>query len=141
LSYRIEQEDLETQQQLEKEISQLHEKFTESTEAVKNQQQAFSILQEKLENLQKQLNELEDKRLQYKEMLKTLRQDELKARETLLSLRKRLVEAKRLVQKSNLPGVPHHHLTTLESAEEKIVDVEDRLNEKPLEIAVVNQVL
>jgi septation ring formation regulator len=141
LSYRIEQEDLAVQEELETEIDQLKKRFSETEEAVSEQKQAFSMLSDKLKSLKERLVALEEKRTQYKEVLKTLREDELKAKETLVSLRKRLVDAKRMVQKSNLPGIPYHHLKNLESAEEKIAEVDEKLNEKPLEMVVVNQIL
>lgn len=141
LSYRIEQEDLAVQEELETEIGQLKKRFSETEEAIREQKQAFSMLSDKLETLKERLETLGEKRTQYKEVLKTLREDELKAKETLVSLRKRLVDAKRMVQKSNLPGIPYHHLKNLESAEEKIAEVDEKLNEKPLEMAVVNQIL
>lgn len=141
LSYRIEQEDLVVQDQLEKEMGQLKKKFVETEEAVNDQKQAFSMLQDKLRGMKERLNLLEVKREQYEEMLSALRKDELKAKDTLQVLRKRLVEAKRMVQKSNLPGVPHTHLTSLASAQENIEEVEEKLSEKPLEMAVVNRIL
>ncbi|HEX7064801.1 MAG TPA: septation ring formation regulator EzrA [Bacillales bacterium] len=141
LSYRIEQEDLEVQEELEKDIEQLKKKFKETEEAVREQKQSFSMLQEKLEGMKERLAVLEKKRSEHEEMLRTLRKDELKAKETLGSLRKQLVEAKRLVQKSNLPGIPEHHLADLELAAEKLDEVADKLNEKPLEMAIVNRIL
>lgn len=141
LSYRIEQEDLEIQEQLEKELGQLKKRFADTEEAINDQKQAFTMLQDKLKTMKERLDLLEAKREQYQEMLSALRKDELKAKETLDMLRKRLVEAKRMVQKSNLPGVPHTHLTGLASAEEKIEEVEEKLAEKPLEMSVVNRIL
>lgn len=140
-SYHLEDEDVRVQQQLESEIQQLRKKFTDSEEAIRDQKQAFSVMQGQLEGLKVRLAELEDQREQYQEMLQALRKDEMKAKETLDSLRKRLIEAKRMVQKSNLPGLPHYHWANLEAAEEKITEVEKKLNQKPLEIPVIQQLL
>jgi septation ring formation regulator len=52
-----------------------------------------------------------------------------------------LLDTKRLIQKSNLPGLPSYHLTNLEVADEKIAEVDDKLNHKPLEMAIVNRTL
>lgn len=141
LSYRIEQEDLDMQEQLEKETVRLKKKFRETEAAIREQKQAFSTLQDQLDRLKAELKTLEEKRESYKSMLRTLRQDELEAKETLVTLRKRIMEAKRKVQKSNIPGIPHEHLTYLEAAEEKIAAVDEKLNEKPLEMTIVNQIL
>ncbi|HEX6922626.1 MAG TPA: septation ring formation regulator EzrA [Bacillales bacterium] len=141
LSYRIEQEDLEVQEELEKEVGMLKKKFAEAEEAVHEQKQSFSMLQDKLEGMKERLAVLEEKRSQHQEMLATLRKDELKAKSTLNSLRKQLVDAKRLVQKSNLPGIPDYHLANLEAAGEKVEEVDEKLNEKPLEMAIVNRLL
>ena len=141
LSYRIEKEDLDVQEQLEKEVGQLKKRFSETEQAISDQKQAFSMLQDKIKGMKERLQMLELKREQYEEMLSALRRDELKAKDTLQELRKRLIEAKRMVQKSNLPGVPHTHLTSLASAQEKIEEVEEKLSEKPLEMAVVNRIL
>lgn len=141
LSYRIEKEDLAIQEELEKEMNQLRNKFAEAEEAVREQKQAFSMLQEKLKSMKDRLRSLEARRSHHQETLAALRKDELKAKEALHSLRRQLIDAKRIVQKSNLPGIPHTHLTSLASAEEKIEEVEDKLRKKPLEMAVVNRLL
>lgn len=140
-SYHLEDENLQAQQQLEKDIVQLRNKFNESEEAIRQQKQAFSLLQDQLESLKARLAELEDQRVRHQDMLQTLRKDEMEARETLASLRKRLIEVKRMVQKSNLPGVPHDHWSNLEEAEEKITEVENKLEQKPLEIPVIQRFL
>jgi septation ring formation regulator len=141
LSYRIDEEDLETQQRLEKDLQQLRKKFSEAEVAIKGQKQAYSMLQDRLAGLKERLDELEEAEKQYKEMLQTLRKDEWKAKETTLTLRKRLVEAKRLIQKNNLPGLPENHLTGLQTAQEMIFEVEEKLEEKPLEMSTVNRIL
>lgn len=140
-SYHIEEEDLQTQQQLEKDLQQLRKKFTDSGEAIREQKLAFSLLQDQLESLKARLAELEEQQAQHKEMLQTLRKDEIKAKETLESLRQRLIEAKRMAQKSNLPGLPHHHWASLEATEEKISEIEEKLHQKPLEMPVIQQLL
>ncbi|HET7577891.1 MAG TPA: septation ring formation regulator EzrA [Bacillales bacterium] len=141
MSYRIEQEDLRVQDELEKEISQLKKKFKEAEEAVRDQKEAFSKLQDRMKGMKGRLRELEKKRSHYRELLAALRKDELKAKENLNVLRKQLIEAKRMVQKSNLPGIPEYHWMTLESAEDKVIEVEKKLREKPLEMSVVNGIL
>ncbi|HET7626850.1 MAG TPA: septation ring formation regulator EzrA [Bacillales bacterium] len=141
LSYRIEQEDLQIQDELESETKQLRKRFAETEDALKEQKLAFSIVQEKLETMKERLDQLEEKRKLYREMLDALREDELKAKKKLLEMKRSLLEAKRLVQKSNLPGLPSYQLTHFELAEEKMAEVDEKLNKKPLEMNVVNRVL
>src|SRR5690606_29653096 len=78
---------------------------------------------------------------EYAAMLQNLRKDELEAKETIQLLLKQLFNAKRSIQRYNLPGVPENFFLSVEDAEEKISDVEDKLQESPLDIPAINYAL
>ena len=55
-------------------------------------------------------------------------------------LKKSIAETIRLVSKSNIPGVPEEYIYLMEDAQESIQQVIAKLNEKPLDIPVVQAI-
>lgn len=140
-SYHIESHDLQACEEIEKTYEKLRKKFADTEQAFARQKEAYSLLEERLNALKERLATLQKESEQYREMLSVLREDEMKAKKSIRQLRKRLVSAKRMTRKSNLPGLPLTYTNGLDAAEEKIAEVEDRLRQTPLEMAVINRLL
>lgn len=140
-SYQLQQEDIQTQQKIEKSMLALNDRYEKLSGHLLDQTIAFSILKEELEDICEQINSLQEIHQQYTESLMALRKDEMAAREQLNSLRKMLFEVKRSIEKSNIPGLPKSVYQELSLANDQLKAVTGKLEEKPLNIVEVNTVL
>ncbi|QFT90198.1 Septation ring formation regulator EzrA [Bacillus sp. THAF10] len=140
-SYQLQEEDLKTQRKIEDSIFTLNDRYEKLSGQLEEQTVAFSILKEELEDICEQINSLQEIHQQYTEILTTLRKDEMTAREQLVSLKKLLLEAKRSIEKSNIPGLPKKVYQDLSLSHDLIRAVTDKLEEKPLNITDVNVLL
>jgi septation ring formation regulator len=66
--------------------------------------------------------------------LSQLREEELKAQEISSRLKQTIVKIKVTLRKSNLPGIPEHLQTGLTMAEESLADLNEKLEQLPLEM-------
>ena len=139
--YRIDDKDLMSQVNLEKRVEQLIARFATVEETIEQKNQSYTTIQKMLEEIDGKLKELQTLSSDYAEMLANLRKDEIEAKETIAVLMKQLFQTKRLIQRYNLPGVPDEFFISLEDAEEKVKEVEDKLNEAPLDIPAINYAL
>ena len=140
-TYLIEQNEAEMQKKIEKLFHKLESRFMIIQDSIDEKRESFSVIREMMEEMQKQMEELQRSQKVYEEMLHNLRKDEIDTKQSLKELRKKLLEARRMVQKSNLPGLPEHYLITIGKAEEYIIEVSKKLDEKPLEMSDVSFVL
>lgn len=140
-TYLIEQNEAEMQKKIEKLFHKLQSRFLIIEDSIDEKRESYSVIREMMEEMQKQMEELQRSQKVYEEMLHNLRKDELETKQSLRGLRKKLLEARRMVQKSNLPGLPEHYLITIGKAEEYIIEVSKKLDEKPLEMSDVSYVL
>ena len=140
-SYRIEPGDLRTQQDIDEAFEKLRKEFDEVSAVLSENKQAFSIIYEKVEDMRHHIERLRDNADEFKEFLTNLRKDELIAKETLQKLKERLFKARRKVQKSNLPGIPASYITLVDDAEEVLSEISIKLDVKPLEMHVIQQLL
>ncbi|MFP3472092.1 septation ring formation regulator EzrA, partial [Micrococcus sp. SIMBA_144] len=74
-----------------------------------------------------------------KENLHMLRRDELKALDTIKDLKRKLIESRRMMKLSNLPGIPESYLDGYELAEDIIIELSERLSDVPLDIYQINE--
>jgi septation ring formation regulator len=138
LNYRIEEKNLKAQYELEKGLNKVMSKFEVVKDAYRKQKQAYSTIAEMIKEIEDQIESLQSFYKDYQKMLHTLRKDELHAKETIHLLKKKLFEAKKLVKQNNLPGLPEYYLNGIEAAEERIMEVHEKLNESPLDIVSIN---
>lgn len=140
-SYRLQEEDIQTQRKIEHSMLALVDRYEKLSSHLENQTIAFSILKEELEDICEQINSLQEIHQQYTEILQALRKDEMAARDQLATLRKMLLEVKREIEKSNMPGLPETVYQELTAASEQLKAVKEKLEEKPLNIIEVNAIL
>lgn len=140
-SYRIDEDDLRTQGEIDKTFEKLEKEFNEVDKVLEEKQQAFSIIHEKIEDMRTHIDVLRDSADQFKELLTNLRKDELLAKDSLQELRSKLFEARRKIRKGNLPGIPISYMTIVEDGEEILTEVSQKLDMKPLEMHAIHQLL
>ncbi|MCA0986372.1 septation ring formation regulator EzrA [Guptibacillus algicola] len=141
LSYRLEEQELKAIKELELKLSDLYVRFQSVQEAVDQNKQAYSLLAESAIKLKEDLTIVDEELKVQKENLHMLRKDELRALDTIKELKRKLIESKRLMKLSNIPGIPESYLEGYERAEDIIVELNERLSDVPLDIYQINQVL
>lgn len=140
-SYQLTEQDLEMLTHTEKELASVYKRYEILIEKLKLNKTAQSDLSEELSILKDQLDIIREGQQIFAERLQTLRKDELEAREKVNELTKKVGEMVRLVSRSNVPGLPEDYKYLLEDTNESIQNVRWQLEEKPLNIAALNQYL
>ncbi|MFV8827592.1 septation ring formation regulator EzrA [Alkalihalobacterium sp. APHAB7] len=136
-SYRVAEEDLKNHQKINKQLKELTTQLSVIEDATINNTQSFTTLQKMVEDFNSEYEKLEEALETSRGALDTLRKDELKAKETLKELKYKLLEGKRIVQKSNIPGLPSYINSEMEDGEEKLLAAIQKLEEIPLDMAGV----
>lgn len=139
--YELNEEDTLTQKQVEKQVSIITKRFELLQIRVAEQDLAFSVIREELNLLKKQMEDVKESHALYVDSLKALRKDELQARDQLIDMKRLMLEVKRLVQISNLPGMPATSLMQIQSAQENMQNVYLELEKKPLKMGKVSILL
>lgn len=141
LSYQLSDQDIEIQKNIETQINQLLKRFTNVKSSVEEQDVAYSIIKNELEDIKHQIEAIKDSHQEFSGVLQTLRKDELYVKAQLNEMRKMLLESKRLVQKSNLPGLPESYLVDITECNQQVIKIAEKLEEKPLHIPVLTVML
>ncbi|MBG9783891.1 septation ring formation regulator EzrA [Shouchella lehensis] len=136
-SYMIAEEEIQLQQTLQKNLRNVQSQLTLIMDVFENRKQSFSSIFEMTEEWRKQMEELSSGIEESIDRLKRLRKDEIQAQETVSQLRELVLESKRLLYKSNLPGVPVTYLEALDEAEGNINRAIEGLESFPLEMTEV----
>ncbi|MEH7080335.1 septation ring formation regulator EzrA, partial [Bacillus velezensis] len=136
--YELNEEDTQAQKLVEKQVSIITKRFELLQIRVAEQDLAFSVIREELDLLKKQMLDVKESHAMYVEMLKALRKDELQARDQLIDMKRLMLEVKRLVQISNLPGMPVSSLEQIQKAQESMQTVYLELEKKPLKMGKVS---
>ncbi|MEE6449505.1 septation ring formation regulator EzrA [Gottfriedia acidiceleris] len=139
--YELSDEDTQAQKMVEKQVSIITKRFELLQIRVAEQDLAFSVIREELDLLKKQMEDVKESHLMYVEMLKALRKDELQARDQLIEMKRLMLEVKRLVQISNLPGMPISSMKQIQDAQESMQIVYLELEKKPLKMTHVSFLL
>jgi septation ring formation regulator len=139
--YELSDEDTQTQKMVEKQVSIITKRFELLQIRVAEQDLAFSVIRDELDLLKKQMEDVKESHLMYVEMLKALRKDELQARDQLIEMKRLMLEVKRLVQISNLPGMPVSSMKQIQDAQESMQIVYLELEKKPLKMTHVSFLL
>jgi septation ring formation regulator len=140
-SYRLTDEEIQTHKAIVKQIKHLLKQFVAIQTKLSEDHIAYSLIKEELEDVHAQIELVKEQHIKYCESLQTLRKDELYAREQLSEMRKALIESKRILAKSNVPGLPQGYKELLVDAKESLEAVILKLEEKPLNMKAVNQEL
>ncbi|HEY4553055.1 MAG TPA: septation ring formation regulator EzrA [Bacillaceae bacterium] len=140
-SYQLMDNELGIPKNFDKTLSQLTKRYDLLKAKISEEQSAYSLLSEELKTIESQLSDLQEEQSSFSERLQNLRKDELDARDKVAGLQRKVNEIIRMVRKSRLPGLPGDCESLLEQAEERIGDVYQSLEEKPLNMKSVQKFL
>lgn len=140
-SYELSDKDVEMQKYIEKQVNVLLKRYDALHLRIAHQDIAFSVIREEIEDIHEQVETVKRAHEHYKEMLQTLRKEEFHAREALQNMRGTMMETKRLLQRSNLPGLPEHFLGDVQQAQLSVQRVYEQLELKPLNMKAVNRAM
>ncbi|MGG0719801.1 septation ring formation regulator EzrA [Robertmurraya massiliosenegalensis] len=140
-SYHLPENKLEEEGKLEKLVHQLQKRYELLEHKITKDETAFSFLKEELTKIKEELEAVSLEYVTFKENLQMLRKDELSAREKVQELTRKMTESIKLVSKNNIPGLPEDYVVLFDDAKESIADVKKKLEEKPLDIPSVLNVL
>ncbi|WP_113928414.1 septation ring formation regulator EzrA [Bacillus sp. P14.5] len=139
--YHLKDEDLQIPVGLDKKINTLFKRFQQLREKVEENDSAYSYLSEELQDINQQLELIKSEQAAFSEQLQALRKEEIEAKEKVAMLKKKIGEASRMISKSNIPGLPTDYNALLEEAHKNIIEVVRALEEKPLNMPVVQKYL
>jgi len=139
--YHLQDADLGITGNLVKRLEQLFNRFELLEFKMNENHTSYSHLCDELSAVKAVIETIATEQAAFGEKLQALRKDELVARDHLTQLKKKIAETIRLVSKSNIPGVPQEYKYLMEDAQESIQQVIIKLDEKPLDIPVVQQYL
>lgn len=140
-SYHLNEQHIEKYRQIEKQIQHLFTRFSIINLKITEKKSAYTLIKEELEDVMEQIQTVRNHHNSFRDFLLTLRSDELKARETINEMRKILLNTKRLIDKSNIPGVPESYSIMIQDAKQNLESIKIKLEEKPLEMDAVNSML
>ncbi len=136
-TYHVNEKEVDSQRKLEKQIAQIAKRYELLILKIEENSTASTLIHEEMKKLDEQLHELDEEQKTFSAKIQALRKDEIDARESLADLRKKMIETSRLLTKSNLPGIPEEYKAIVYEAKESMDDVNQKLEEKPLDMAAV----
>ncbi|MCM3715012.1 septation ring formation regulator EzrA [Alkalihalobacillus oceani] len=136
-SYHISKEKLAARKKMEEAVLDLTRQLDVLQEITANESQTFTSIREMVEEWKLEITKLTQSIAEDKQALFALREDEWRAKETLHSLQETLLDTKRTIKKSNIPGLPEAALLTLQEAEQKMDEASEQLHQVPLELGRV----
>lgn len=140
-SYHLQDADLEVVKSLAKQLDQLFKRYELLEYKMDENMTAYSHLSMDMTAVKEVLDILVAEQAAFSQKLLALRKDELAARDKVKDLKKKVAETIRLISNSNVPGVSEDFKDLLEDAHDSIKDVIKKLNDKPLDIPVVQEFL
>ena len=140
-AYYFEDDDLENYRNLEKKTEQLKEKLSTFQKQLEENSAAHSNVRTELENAFEQLTQMEEDHETFKSYIQTLRKDEMEAKEKLQEMTDAIFKTNRTLKASNLPGIPTYIWNLLEEATHKNDRVLAALENEPLDMIEVKNVL
>lgn len=135
--YQLPEKELEMRSNLEKDLSQLRSKWELLKDKLEDDTTAYTLIKEEIIELEAKLELLENHQKEYEEKLNTLRKDELDSREAVKKMQKSMSDSLKMIQSSNIPGLPTSYELMVVQAKESIADVKGKLEEKPLNMNAV----
>lgn len=140
-TYFFGDDDMEKLLSLGKQVNHLVNSKDKLLEKLEDEKVTHFNLREDLEEKKETRNKLSDQIKAFIEDVNKLRKDELEAKDELDKLQSNLNEVNRLLQTSNLPGVPDFIWDRIEESRTALIKVEDSFKRQPLDISQVQHVL
>ena len=136
-TYHLTDNELEAQRKMEKQVQQISKRYELLNLKIQDNDTASSLISEEMQTVDTQLTALLEEQKVFSEKLQTLRKDEMDAQDSLADLKRKMFETSRMISKSNIPGLPNEFKRIIEDAKESIADVQQKLEEKPLNVSSV----
>jgi len=135
--YQMPEKELQVRTNIEKTLINVKAKWELLKDRLSEEKTAYTVLKEDIVELEGKLDELTKAQKEYEEKLNALRKDELESRETIRKLQMNMTESLRMIQESNMPGMPTSYELMVVQAKESLSDVKEKLDEKPLNMNAV----
>ncbi|HHY72657.1 MAG TPA: septation ring formation regulator EzrA [Bacillus bacterium] len=139
--YHLKEKDLEDQRKIEKKVAQITAKYEGLVKRLEENNEPATKLRDDLEEIKENIQNVNEMYNNFMEMMHTLRKDEREAKEKITQMKKMLVEARALIRKNHLPGLPASLMRTFDTAESNVKAVAFKLEESPLDMYAVNNLL
>lgn len=139
--YHLKEKDLEDQRKIEKKVAQTAYKYEDLLKRFEENNEPATKLREDLEEIKTDIQNINELYRNFMEMMHTLRKDEREAKERITQMKKTLVEARALIRKNHLPGLPVTVLKFFDTADSNLKAVSYKLEETPLDMYAVNNLL
>ncbi|WP_042345302.1 septation ring formation regulator EzrA [Bacillus massiliigorillae] len=136
-SYHISDSEMKVHRQLEKKIATITKQCEQLQLKIEQHDLGYSILSESLKEVEQQIEKVKKEQEAFARKLHALRKDELVARDRIKELRQKLIQASKEITQSNMPGVPSEYASFLNEAQQALKDVNEKLEEKPLDMTAV----
>ena len=136
-TYHLTDHELEAQRKMEKQVQQISKRYELLNLKIQDNDTASSLISEEMQTVDTQLKALLEEQKVFSDKLQTLRKDEMDAQDSLADLKRKMFETSRMISKSNIPGLPNEFKRIIEDAKESIADVQQKLEEKPLNVSSV----
>ncbi|WP_066194979.1 MULTISPECIES: septation ring formation regulator EzrA [Gracilibacillus] len=140
-SYYIESTILNLMSSLEKWLAKAEKACEQLEKNLENEEINHIEIEEKLTLFAEDLEKLDQAQDDFQMQIKDLRKDEIEAKEAIHHLKQQLVQTSKKLDKSNVPGIPSFIINAAEEATEKSDLVLKQLENHPLDMNQVQQLV
>ncbi|UJZ86614.1 septation ring formation regulator EzrA [Heyndrickxia coagulans] len=138
-TYQLHEENMAVPAELEKQLEKLAARLAVLEVKIPENETIYSVLSEQLKEMEGQIEKLRDDQKTFNEFLQNLRKEEMEARAKIAELKRTIQDMRRLVERSNIPGLPDSYRTLYEAAWNAIRDTAESLHATPLNMEKVNR--
>lgn len=136
--YNLSNEDIETLENVRKDLDVLTEDYKVLIEHTGNNTFAYSKLTKEIEGLSVKLSNLEEKVDMILDSIGNMKDDEVRARQQLEEIKIILRDSKNKIREYNLPVIPHTYFVELKEAQSAIKEIIKELDKKPITVNILN---
>ncbi|KGL38608.1 septation ring formation regulator EzrA [Listeria newyorkensis] len=137
-TYHVTEEDLASYLKIASQLELQKEQLATVTERLSEVKIAYSAAEDALKEIDAVVSTISLEQDAFAEELRSLRKDELEAREDADRMRRAILNLNRRLDRERLPGKPEDYLALCEHMEASISKLEQKLEEKPLNMKSVN---
>ncbi|MED4965969.1 septation ring formation regulator EzrA [Heyndrickxia coagulans] len=138
-TYQLHEENMAVPAELDKQLEKLAARLAVLEVKIPENETIYSVLSEQLKEMEGQIEKLRDDQKTFNEFLQNLRKEEMEARAKIMGLKRTIQDMRRLVERSNIPGLPDSYRTLYEAAWNAIRDTAESLHATPLNMEKVNR--
>ena len=136
--YNLTDKDIETLDNVRKDLSTLNDDYEVLLEHTSNNTFAYSQLTKEIEDLSARLSNIEEQVDMILDSIGNMKDDEVRARQQLEEIKIILRESKNKIREYNLPVIPHNYFVELKEAQSAIKEIIKELDKKPITVSVLN---